>query len=130
MELSKNFELCNAKLETIKKILTCQDASKAPSLDGTSSNFLKDRAEVLALPLCNLVNLSITQSLLPDQGKIAKLKPLFLQENLDKNSLLYQYQSGFCAKFLRDYSLVQLTDFILRMDKGFHTGMILFDLNY
>ena len=162
-ELSKNFELCNAKLETIKKILTCQDASKAPSLDETSSNFLKDRAEVLALPLCNLVNLSITQSLLPDQGKIAKLKPLFkkkglrrvtrkitdptycyllskilektiqiqVQENFDKNSLLYQYQSGFCAKFSRDYSLVQLTDFILRrMDKGFHTGMILFDLNY
>ena len=54
-----------------------------------------------------------------------------VQENLDKNSLLYQYQSGFCAKFSRDYSLVQLTDFILRrMDKGFHTGMILFDLNY
>ena len=34
-------------------------------------------AEVLALPLYNLVNLSRKQSLLPDQGKIAKLKPLF-----------------------------------------------------
>ena len=50
-ELSKNFELCNATLETIKNILTCQDASKAPSLDGISSNFLKDRAEVLALTM-------------------------------------------------------------------------------
>ena len=76
-ELCKNFDLCNATLETIKKILTCQDASKAPSLDGISSNFLKDGAEVLAFPLCNLVNLSGKQSLLPDQGKIAKLKPLF-----------------------------------------------------
>ena len=76
-ELCKNFELCNATLETIKKILICQDASGAPSLDGISSNFLKDGTEVLALPLCKLVNLSITQSLLHDQGKIEKLKPLF-----------------------------------------------------
>ena len=50
-ELCKNFDLCNATLETIKKILTCQDASRAPSLDGISSKFLKDGAEVLALPL-------------------------------------------------------------------------------
>ena len=34
-------------------------------------------SQVLALPLCNLVNLSIKQSLFPDQCKIAKLKPLF-----------------------------------------------------
>ena len=76
-ELCKNFDLCNATLETIKKILTCQDTSRAPSLDGISSNFLKDGAEVLALPLSNLVNLSRKQSLLPDQDKIAKLKALF-----------------------------------------------------
>ena len=81
-ELCKNFDLCNATLETIKKILTCQDASRAPSLDGISSKFLKDGAEVLALPLCNLVNLSRKQSLLPDQGKIAKLKPLFKKKGL------------------------------------------------
>ena len=34
-------------------------------------------SQVLALPLCNLVNLSIKQSLFPDQCKMAKLKPLF-----------------------------------------------------
>ena len=39
------------------------------------------------------------------------------------------YQSGFHANFSTDSCLVQLTDFILRgMDKGFHTGMILVDL--
>ena len=121
---------------------------------------MKDGAEVLPLPLCNLVNLSIKQSLFPDQCKIAKLKPLFkkgsksdlknyrpisllpvvskiiektiqiqTQEYLDKNGLLYKYQSGFRANFSTDSCLVQLTDFILRgMDKGFHTGMILVDL--
>ena len=155
-----NFELCNATLETIKKILACLDASKAPGLDGIFSKFLKDGAEVLALPLCNLVNLSIKQSLLPDQCKIAKLKSLFkkgsksdpknyrlisllpvvskitektiqiqTQEYSDKNGLPCKYQSGFRANFSTDSCLVQLTDFILRgMDKGFHTGMILVDL--
>ena len=61
-----NFELCNAKLETIKKILVCLDASKAPGFDRISLEFLKNGAEVLALPLCNPVNLSIEQSLFPD----------------------------------------------------------------
>ena len=61
-----NFELCNPKLETIKKILVCLDASKAPGFDRISLEFLKNGAEVLALPLCNPVNLSIEQSLFPD----------------------------------------------------------------
>ena len=61
-----NFELCNAKLETIKKILVCLDASKAPGFDRISLEFLKNGAEVLALPLCNPVNLSIEQPLFPD----------------------------------------------------------------
>ena len=72
-----NFELCNATLETIKKILACLDASKVPGLAGMSSNILENGAEVLALPLCNSVNLSIKQFLFLDQGKIAKLRPLF-----------------------------------------------------
>ena len=50
----------------MKKILTCLDSSKAPGLNGTSSKFLKDGAEVLALPLCYLVNLSTRQSLFTD----------------------------------------------------------------
>ena len=72
-----NFELCYATLETIIKILACLDSSKASGLDGISSKFFKDGAKVLALPLCNLVDLSTKQSLFPDQCNIAKLKPLF-----------------------------------------------------
>ena len=52
-----------------------------------------------------------------------------IQEYLDNNGLLYKYQSGFCANFSADPCLVKLTDIILRgMDKGFHTGMILVNL--
>ena len=129
-------------------------------MDGISSKFLKDCAEVIAVPLCNLVNLSIKQSLFPDQCKIAKLKHLFkkgsnsdqknynpisllpvvskiieitiqiqTQEYLDKNGLLYKYQSGFRSNLSTDFCLEQYTDFILReMDKRFHTGMILVEL--
>ena len=59
MNIEKNFELCSATLETIKKILACLDSSKAPGLDEIFTNFLIDGAEVLALPLCNLVKFSI-----------------------------------------------------------------------
>ena len=121
---------------------------------------MKGCAEVIAVPLCNLVNLSIKQSLFPDQCKIAKLKPLFkkasnsdqknykpipllpavskiiektihiqTQEYLDKDGLLYKYQSGFPSNLSTDFCLEQYTDFILRgMDKRFHTGMILAEL--
>ena len=60
-----NLKLHSATLETIKKNLACLDASKAPGLDRIPSIFL-DGAEVLALSLCNLVNLSIKQSFFPD----------------------------------------------------------------
>ena len=43
--------------------------------------------------------------------------------------MLYKYQPSFHANFSTDFCLVQLTDFILRgMDKGFHIGMILVEL--
>ena len=60
---------------------------------------------------------------------IEKTIQIQTQEYLDKNGLLYKYQSGFRANFSTDSCLVQLTDFVLRgMDKGFHNGMILVDL--
>ena len=70
------FELRNATLEAIKKIFASLDSSKAPGLDGISSKLLKDGTEILTLTLCNLINLSIKESLFPDQHKTAKLKPL------------------------------------------------------
>ena len=100
------------------------------SLDVISSRSFKDGTDVLSLPLCNLVNLSMKQSLIIDQYKIAKLmlqlkkkkcskrnpknyRPILsfpvvsktikstihihVQEYLENNGLLYQYQSGFHA---------------------------------
>ena len=72
-----NFKLCNATAKTIKRILSCLNASKATGLERIPSKFLKDGAQILPLPLCNLVNFLIKQSLFLDQCKIAKLKALF-----------------------------------------------------
>ena len=57
------------------------------------------------------------------------IKSPLTQEYLDKNGLLYKYPSGFHANFSTDLCLVKLPDFILGgMNKGFHTGLILVDL--
>ena len=83
-------------------------------MNGISPKFLKDNVEVLALSLCNLVNVPVKQPLFPDQYKIAKLKSL-----------------RFRANFSMDSCLRQLTDFILReMNKGVHTGMILVHIQH
>ena len=125
-----------------------------------SPRFLKDGTEVLAKPICDIINLSIKLSTFPDKCKIAKLTPLFkkgsktdpknyrlislfpliskviekaihlqTQEYLDKNDLIYKFQSGFRKNFSIDSCLAQLTDYIFKdMDKGQPTEMILIDL--
>ena len=52
-----------------------------------------------------------------------------IQDYLQRNELLYSYQSGFRANHSTDTCLSQLTDMILNgTENGKHTGMILVDL--
>ena len=52
-----------------------------------------------------------------------------MQDYLQRNELLYSYQSGFRANHSRDTCLSQLTDMILNgAENGKHTDMILIDL--
>ena len=69
-------------------------------------------------------------SLLPIISKsIEKAIHIQTQEYLDKNALIYKFQSGFRENLSTDSCLLQLTDYIIKcMDKGQHTGMILIDL--
>ena len=46
-------------------------------MDEIFPSFLKDDTEVLAKPICDIINLSIKLSTFPDKCKIAKLAPLF-----------------------------------------------------
>ena len=63
--------------EVIKKILLSLDTSKAVRMGQIPSKFLRDDAEALALPLRNMINLSIKLSTFPKECKIAKLEPIF-----------------------------------------------------
>ena len=141
----EKFELVCITEQTIKKLLCCLDVSKAPGMDEISPRFLEDGAEVLAKPICDIINLSIKLSTFPDKCKIAKLTPLFkkgsktdpknyrpislllliskliekaihiqTQEYLDKNGLIYKFQSGFRKNFSTDSCLVQLTDYKIK----------------
>ena len=69
-------------------------------------------------------------SLLPLISKMIE-KPIHdqTQNYLQRNELLYSYQSGFRANHSTDTCLSQLTDMILNgTENGKHTGMILIDL--
>ena len=72
-----DFEFSNVSEEDFKKILLSLDTSKAAGMDQIPAKLLRDGAEVLALPLRKIINLSIKLSTFPEESKIAKLKPIF-----------------------------------------------------
>ena len=51
--------------------------NKATGIDNLSGRFLKHVSKVLATPITQICNLSIKLSTVPDECKIAKLKPLY-----------------------------------------------------
>ena len=59
------------------KMLQKTNANKAPGIDKLPGIFIKDGADLLAAPLTQLINLSISTSTFPDLFKIAKLLALF-----------------------------------------------------
>ena len=75
--VSNDFELSNVSEEIIKKILLSLDTNKATGMGQIPAKFLSDGAEVLALPLRNIINLSIKLSTFLEECKVAKLKPIF-----------------------------------------------------
>ena len=53
------------------------EVTKAGGIDQISGKFLKDGVRMLAKPISDLCNLSLTLGSFPDTCKIAKVKPLF-----------------------------------------------------
>ena len=74
--VSNDFEFPNVSEEDVKSILLSLNTSKAAGIDQIPANFLRDGAEVLALPLGNIINLSIKLPNFSEECKIAKLKPI------------------------------------------------------
>ena len=78
---NKRFVLNTVTVEEVKQILLNLDPSKATGIDNISARFLRDGASILANPIKQICNLSITQGCFPDSCKSAKLKPLFKKGN-------------------------------------------------
>ena len=76
----KNFSFAPVAPATILKLLKQLNPAKSAGIDNLTGKFLKEGAPVLASPITDLVNLSISLSLFPDDCKIAKLKPLHKKE--------------------------------------------------
>ena len=77
LNIKSNFHFTPTTKETVHKILNNLEASKAPGIDNIKSMFLKDGAKILAAPIAQLCNLSMSTTTFPSECKIAKLKPLF-----------------------------------------------------
>ena len=71
---SDSFNLATVSENTILTILKNTEVSKAAGLDNLSGLFLRDGAKVLAKPITDICNLSITSGKFPDSCKLAKLK--------------------------------------------------------
>ena len=65
--ISSDFELSNISEEAIKNILLSLDTSKVSGKDLIPATILKHDAEKLALPLRNIINLSIKLSTFPEE---------------------------------------------------------------
>ena len=63
--------------EHVIRILKNVDITKSAGIDNVSATFLKDSGEVLASPIAQLCNLSISTSSFLDSCKTAKLFPLY-----------------------------------------------------
>ena len=66
------------------KLLEGINPSKAAGPDNLAGKFLKDGASILATPMTELCNLSISLARFPDDSKQVKLKPLFKKGNKDE----------------------------------------------
>ena len=65
--VSNDFEFSNISEEDVKKIVLSLDTSEAAGIDQIPAKFLRYGAEILALPLGNIINLSIKLSTFPEE---------------------------------------------------------------
>ena len=83
---SDSFNLATVSENTILTILKNTKVSKAAGLNSLYGRFLKDGAKVLAIPITDICNLSITSGKFPDSCKLAKLKPIYKKGSLTEAS--------------------------------------------
>ena len=90
-----------------------QNVNKSTGLDNIPARFLKDCAFYIKKPIMSIVNKSITTDIVPDDFKMARVKPLFKKGNsLEVGN--YRPVSILCivSKILEKCVHVQLLEFL------------------
>ena len=77
VQLKDRFNLNLTTKNKVLEILQFIDISEAAGIDKICGRFLKDVANILAKPIAEICNTSISSGLFPSDCKIAKLKPLY-----------------------------------------------------
>ena len=83
---SDSFNPGSVSENTILTILRNTKVSKAAGLDNLPGRFLRDGAKVLAKPITDICNLSITSGKFSDSCKLAKLKRIYKKGSLTEAS--------------------------------------------
>ena len=72
-----NFSLGEVSKEEIEKVIKKLKPSKSTGADELDSFSLKISADIISIPVCHIVNLSLIQARFPKLWKYAKVLPLF-----------------------------------------------------
>ena len=95
----EKFKLHRTNHDNALKLLEGINPSKAAGPDNLAGKFLKDGTSILATPITELCNLSISLARFPDDCKQVKLKPLFKKGSKMNQRIIDQ--AHFCHRFLK-----------------------------
>ena len=72
-----SFELYPVCEEQVRKLLTGINSCKATGLDNIPAKFVTDASEIITSPLTHIINLSLSQGIMPDELKNARVVPIY-----------------------------------------------------
>ena len=106
---SLQLKLTPVKEDYIYKELKTLNSYKSTGIDNIPARFIRDGAKPLAKPITYLVNLSISTGIVPNELKLAKVKPLY-KKNSKKDIGNYRPVSILCiiSKILEKSVYTQL----------------------
>lgn len=75
----KRFKLQPTNPTKVFSLLNKLDKSKATGLDKISARLIRECADLICVPICDIFNQSISQGTFPDDWKYARITPLYKQ---------------------------------------------------
>ena len=73
----KQFQLCPTTIDKVFSLRNKLNKSKATGLDMISARLIRECADLIFIPICNIFNQSVSLGIFPDDWKCARVTPLF-----------------------------------------------------